>query len=66
MEPVVDTMPIGELLDERRHLLDVAHWMLGSGIVAEHVIDEAYREWYALSEHQLEYFRPDRLERCHL
>ncbi|MBQ0966655.1 MULTISPECIES: sigma-70 family RNA polymerase sigma factor family protein [Streptomyces] len=52
MEPVVDTMPIGELLDERRHLLDVAHWMLGSGLVAEHVTDEAYREWYALSEHQ--------------
>ncbi|MCQ4199579.1 RNA polymerase subunit sigma [Streptomyces coelicoflavus] len=54
MEPVVDTMPIGELLDERRHLLDVAHWMLGSGLVAEHVTDEAYREWYALSEHQRE------------
>ncbi|WKX22674.1 MULTISPECIES: RNA polymerase subunit sigma [unclassified Streptomyces] len=54
MEPVVDTMPIGELLDERRHLLDVAHWMLGSGVVAEHVTDEAYREWYALSEHQRE------------
>jgi RNA polymerase sigma-70 factor (ECF subfamily) len=52
MEPVVDTMPIGELLDERRHLLDVAHWMLGSDIVAEHVTDEAYREWYALSEDQ--------------
>ncbi|MEU9355586.1 RNA polymerase subunit sigma [Streptomyces griseoloalbus] len=52
MEPVIDTMPIGELLDERRHLLDVAHWMLGSDIVAEHVTDEAYREWYALSEHQ--------------
>ncbi|MFJ7235143.1 RNA polymerase subunit sigma [Streptomyces tendae] len=52
MEPVVDTMPIGELLDERRHLLDVAHRMLGSGLVAEHVTDEAYREWYALSEHQ--------------
>ncbi|MFE1589070.1 RNA polymerase subunit sigma [Streptomyces sp. NPDC058737] len=52
MEPVVDTMPIGELLEERRHLLDVAHWMLGSGSVAEHVTDEAYREWYALSEHQ--------------
>ncbi|MEV5761711.1 RNA polymerase subunit sigma [Streptomyces tendae] len=52
MEPVVDTMPIGELLEERRHLLDVAHWMLGSDSVAEHVTDEAYREWYALSEHQ--------------
>ncbi|MFG3321345.1 RNA polymerase subunit sigma [Streptomyces sp. NPDC048171] len=54
MEPEIDTMPIGELLDERRHLLDVAHWMLGSGTVAEHVTDEAYREWYALSEHQRE------------
>jgi RNA polymerase sigma-70 factor (ECF subfamily) len=54
MEPVVDTMPIGELLDERRHLLDVAHWMLGGGVVAEHVTDEAYREWYALSEQQRE------------
>ncbi|MFG3265820.1 sigma-70 family RNA polymerase sigma factor family protein [Streptomyces bobili] len=52
MEPVVDTMPIAELLDERRHLLDVAHWMLGSGVIAEHVTDEAYREWYGLSEHQ--------------
>ncbi|MER5366527.1 RNA polymerase subunit sigma [Streptomyces sp. NPDC002722] len=52
MEPAVDTMPIAELLDERRHLLEVAHWMLGSGILAEHVTDEAYREWYALSDHQ--------------
>ena len=52
MEPVVDTMPIAELLDERRHLLEVAHWMLGSNIVAERVTDEAYREWYGLSDHQ--------------
>ncbi|WP_406425695.1 RNA polymerase subunit sigma [Streptomyces sp. NBC_01589] len=52
MEPAVDTVPIAELLDERRHLLEVAHWMLGSGIAAEHVADEAYREWYGLSERQ--------------
>lgn len=52
MEPAVDTMPIAELLDERRHLLDVAHGMLGSGLVAEYVTDEAYREWYRLSDHQ--------------
>ncbi|KAB2976231.1 RNA polymerase subunit sigma [Streptomyces sp. SS1-1] len=52
MEPVADTMPIGELLDERRHLLEVAHWMLGDGALAEYVTDEAYREWYRLSEHQ--------------
>jgi RNA polymerase sigma-70 factor (ECF subfamily) len=52
MEPVGDTMPIAELLDERRHLLEVAHGMLGSRIAAERVIDEAYREWYGLSDHQ--------------
>ncbi|GGS99610.1 RNA polymerase subunit sigma [Streptomyces chromofuscus] len=52
MEPVGDTMPIAELLDERRHLLEVAHWMLGSRIAAERVIDEAYREWYGLSDRQ--------------
>ena len=52
MEPVGDTLPIGELLDERRHLLEVAHRMLGSRVEAEHVIDEAYREWYGLSDHQ--------------
>ncbi|MFF7104800.1 RNA polymerase subunit sigma [Streptomyces nigra] len=52
MEPVADTMQIGELLDERRHLRDVAHWMLGDGATAEHVTDEAYGEWYRLSEQQ--------------
>ncbi|MEV5172453.1 RNA polymerase subunit sigma [Streptomyces flaveolus] len=52
MEPVGDTLPIGELLDERRHLLEVAHWMLGSRIVAERVADEAYRQWYGLSDNQ--------------
>ncbi|MET7434920.1 RNA polymerase subunit sigma [Streptomyces flaveolus] len=52
MEPVGDTLPIAELLDERRHLLEVAHWMLGSRIVAERVADEAYRRWYRLSDNQ--------------
>ncbi|MFG2359751.1 RNA polymerase subunit sigma [Streptomyces sp. NPDC048521] len=52
MEPVGDTLPIAELLDERRHLLEVAHWMLGSRIAAERVTDEAYREWYGLSDDQ--------------
>ncbi|MFJ4468692.1 RNA polymerase subunit sigma [Streptomyces sp. NPDC089424] len=52
MEPVVDTMPLSALLDERRHLVEVAHWMLGSRISAERVTDEAYREWYGLSDHQ--------------
>ncbi|CAM5602517.1 MULTISPECIES: RNA polymerase subunit sigma [Streptomyces] len=54
MEPVVDTLPITELLDERRHLLEVAHWMLGSRLAAERVTDEAYRRWYGLSDHQRE------------
>ncbi|MFJ8357233.1 RNA polymerase subunit sigma [Streptomyces sp. NPDC093984] len=52
MEPVGDNMPIAELLEERRHLLEVAHWMLGSRVAAERVTDEAYREWYGLSDHQ--------------
>ncbi|MCD0484874.1 RNA polymerase subunit sigma [Streptacidiphilus sp. ASG 303] len=45
-------MPISELLDERRHLLDVAHWMLGSGSAAEEVIDDAYQQWCALAEEE--------------
>lgn len=43
-------VPIGELLDERRHLLDVAFWMLGSAGEAEGIVDETYRRWYGLSE----------------
>ncbi|WP_405651425.1 sigma factor-like helix-turn-helix DNA-binding protein [Streptomyces sp. NBC_00019] len=45
-----DAMPIAELLEERRYLLDVAYWMLGSAGEAECVVDEAYRRWYGLSE----------------
>ncbi|MFF7160769.1 RNA polymerase subunit sigma [Streptomyces sp. NPDC008086] len=45
-----DAVPIAELLDERRHLLDVASWMLGSSRAAESVIDETYRRWYGLSD----------------
>ncbi|MEV5840367.1 RNA polymerase subunit sigma [Streptomyces sp. NPDC051985] len=51
MEPAGDTMSIAEMLDERRHLLGVAHWMLGSRVAAERATDEAYREWYGLSDH---------------
>ncbi|MFF7888744.1 RNA polymerase subunit sigma [Streptomyces sp. NPDC020794] len=52
MEPVGDAVPIAELLDERRHLLEVAHWMLGNRLAAERVTDEAYREWFGLCEHE--------------
>lgn len=45
-----DAVPIAELLDERRYLLDVAYWMLGSPGAAESVVDETYRRWYALSD----------------
>ncbi|GAA2297863.1 RNA polymerase subunit sigma [Streptomyces kunmingensis] len=45
-------VPIGELLDERRHLIDVAFWMLGSGAEADGVVDETYRRWYALPEQE--------------
>ncbi|MFJ3307167.1 RNA polymerase subunit sigma [Streptomyces sp. NPDC086549] len=45
-----DAVPIAELLEERRHLLDVAYWMLGSSRQAESVVDETYRRWYRLSD----------------
>ncbi len=48
-EPDGDGMPIAELLDERRHLLDVAYWMLGRRQDADDVVTEAYRYWYGLS-----------------
>ncbi|MFF4836310.1 sigma factor-like helix-turn-helix DNA-binding protein [Streptomyces sp. NPDC001315] len=50
MDDADDAVPIAELLEERRHLLDVAYWMLGSDSEAESVIDETYRQWYQLSD----------------
>ena len=47
-----DTVPIAELLDERRHLLNVAHWMLGTGPEAEDAVTETYRQWYSLTDVQ--------------
>ena len=47
-----EALPIGELLDERRHLLDVAFWMLGSAVEAEGVAAQTYRQWYELPEAQ--------------
>jgi len=45
-----DAVPIADLVDERRYLLDVAYWMLGSAGEAERVVDEVYRRWYGLSD----------------
>ncbi|MEU9954950.1 sigma factor [Streptomyces sp. NPDC050982] len=49
MNDAGDSVSIADLLDERRHLLDVAHRMLDSSCEAEDVITEAYRRWYELS-----------------
>ncbi|MER5603719.1 RNA polymerase subunit sigma [Streptomyces sp. NPDC002265] len=45
-----DVVPIAELLDEQRHLLDVASLWSGSSIEAESVVDEVYRRWYELPD----------------
>jgi RNA polymerase sigma-70 factor, ECF subfamily len=47
-----DTVPIADLLDERRHLLDVASWMLGTGLEAEDAVTHAYQRWYGLTDAQ--------------
>lgn len=45
-----DAVPIADLVDERRYLLDVARRMLGGAGEAERVVDEVYRLWYGLSD----------------
>ncbi|MDX3239029.1 RNA polymerase subunit sigma [Streptomyces sp. ME03-5709C] len=50
MDIAPDAVPIAELLEERRHLLDVAHRVAGSLRAAEIVVDETYRRWYGLSD----------------
>lgn len=50
MDVAPDAVPIAELLEERRYLLDVAHRIAGSRRAAESVVDETYRRWYALSD----------------
>ncbi|MFS4091034.1 sigma factor-like helix-turn-helix DNA-binding protein [Streptomyces sp. AF1A] len=45
-----DAVPIADLVDERRYLLDLAQWMLGGAEAAESVVDETYRRWYGLPD----------------
>ena len=45
-----DAVPVAELLDERRHLLEVTYWMLGDAFEAEAVVAETYRRWYGLTD----------------
>ncbi|MFD6036617.1 RNA polymerase subunit sigma [Streptomyces griseoincarnatus] len=51
---VDDGSPLADLLDERRHLVTLAHRMLGSADDAESAVDECYRRWYALSDRERE------------
>ncbi|WNO76548.1 MULTISPECIES: RNA polymerase subunit sigma [unclassified Streptomyces] len=48
MDKASDSVSIAELLDERRHLLNVACSILGTGSEAESAIAETYRQWYEL------------------
>ncbi|WP_156046013.1 hypothetical protein [Herbidospora cretacea] len=43
------TDSLTELLDERRHLIDVATWLFGSETAADQIVQETYRRWYALT-----------------
>ncbi|WP_327685938.1 RNA polymerase subunit sigma [Streptomyces sp. NBC_00467] len=50
MDKASDSVSIAELLDERRHLLNVACSILGTGSEAESAIAETYRQWYELPD----------------
>ncbi|MCM3301224.1 RNA polymerase subunit sigma [Streptomyces pseudogriseolus] len=54
MDRVDDGSPLADLLDERRHLVTLAHRILGSLRDAEGAVDECYRRWYALSGRERE------------
>ncbi|MEV4173385.1 hypothetical protein [Nonomuraea sp. NPDC049709] len=41
---------LAEMLDERQHLLEIALWMFGSEVTADHIVQETYRRWYALGD----------------
>ncbi|WP_083949941.1 sigma factor [Herbidospora yilanensis] len=41
---------LAEMLDERRHLIDIATWLFGSETAADQIVQETYRRWYALTE----------------
>ncbi|MGJ6969549.1 hypothetical protein ACSDR0_47465 [Streptosporangium sp. G11] len=43
---------LAEMLDERQHLLEIALWMFGSELAADHVVQETYRRWYALDDEE--------------
>jgi RNA polymerase sigma-70 factor (ECF subfamily) len=40
---------LAEMLDERRHLLEIATWMFGAA-TADEIVQETYRRWYTLDD----------------
>ncbi|MFF4418139.1 hypothetical protein ACFYY8_36905 [Streptosporangium sp. NPDC001559] len=41
---------LAEMLNERRHLIEIALWMLGSEPMADRIVQETYRRWYTLDD----------------
>ncbi|MFD0886182.1 hypothetical protein ACFQ08_16680, partial [Streptosporangium algeriense] len=43
---------LAEMLNERRHLIEIALWMFGSEPMADRIVQETYRRWYALDDEE--------------
>ncbi|MFF0572749.1 sigma-70 family RNA polymerase sigma factor family protein [Streptosporangium saharense] len=41
---------LAEMLNERRHLIEIARWMFGSETMADRIVQETYRRWYTLTD----------------
>jgi RNA polymerase sigma-70 factor (ECF subfamily) len=48
----VNAGTLAEMLDERRHLLEIALWMFGSAETADRIVQETYRRWYILGNEE--------------
>ncbi|GAB2841581.1 hypothetical protein GCM10022221_46030 [Actinocorallia aurea] len=46
--PTAGTLSLAEMLDERRHLLEIATWMFDPA-AADEIVQATYRRWYALA-----------------
>lgn len=42
---------MAEMLDERRHLLEIATWLFGAA-TADEIVRDTYRRWYALDDEE--------------
>jgi RNA polymerase sigma-70 factor (ECF subfamily) len=45
---------LNAIMSERRHLINLAYWLLGSLAEAEDAVQETYARWYAMSRRQQE------------